>query len=153
MLTTRACRTAGLMVALMVVVGFARTATADDPLPFRGWADEVVTSVQPVEGGILVTATGGGEATYLGQFTREATVLIDPVHGTFEGTVVFTAANGDQLFADLEGRSTSLTTQVGTYTFTGGTGRFSDASGTAGFEAVRSDAIHVALTFEGTIDF
>jgi hypothetical protein len=143
------------MVALMVVVGFAGTAAADDPLPFRGWADEVVTSFQSVPGSILVlvTATGGGEATYLGHFTREATVLIDPVHGTFEGTVVFTAANGEQLFADLEGRSISLTTQVGTYTFTGGTGRFSDASGTAGFEAVRSDAIHVALTFEGTIDF
>jgi hypothetical protein len=152
MLRMRACRTASLVVALMVVVGLASPAAADDPLPFRGRAVEVVTSAVPVEGGILVTTTGAGEATHLGRFTREATVLIHP-DGTFEGTVVFTAANGDQLGADLEGGPTSLTTQAGTYTFSGGTGRFSDATGEADFTAVTSDGIHVALTFEGAIEF
>lgn len=152
MLRMRACRTASLVVALMVVAGLASPAAADDPLPFRGWAVEVVTSAVPVEGGILVTATGAGEATHLGWFTREATVLIHP-DGTFEGTVVFTAANGDQLRADLEGGPTSLSTQAGTYTFSGGTGRFSDATGEADFTSVTSDRIHVALTFEGAIEF
>jgi hypothetical protein len=152
MLRIGACRTASLVVALMVVVGLTCPAAADHPRPFRGWADEVVTSAVLVEGGILVTTTGAGEATHLGRFTREATVLIHP-DGTFEGTVVFTAANGDQLGADLEGGPTSLTTQAGTYTFSGGTGRFSDASGAAGFQAATADGIHIALTFEGTIDY
>lgn len=73
--------------------------------------------------------------------------------GTFEGTVVFTAANGDRLVADLEGGATSPTTQAGAYTFSSGTGRFSDASGEADFQAVTSDGIHVALTFEGPSTF
>jgi hypothetical protein len=88
----------------------------------------------------------------LGSFTRIATVLIHP-NGTLEGTVVFTAANGDQLVANLEGALTSPTTQAGTYTFSGGSGRFSDATGVASFTAITSDGIHVALTFEGAIDF
>ena len=45
----------------------------------------------------------------------------------------------------------SPTVAVGTYTFTGGTGRFKNASGEADFESVTSDGIHFALTFEGTI--
>jgi hypothetical protein len=37
--------------------------------------------------------------------------------------------------------------------FTGGTGRFENASGEADFESVTSDGIHFLLTFEGTIGF
>lgn len=152
MLGIRACPPTTLVVVLVVVAGLARPAAADDLLPFRGRAIEVVTSAVPVVDGLLVTTTGTGEATYLGRFTRVATVLIRP-DGSFEGSVVFTAANGDQLFADLVGGLTSPTTLAGTYTFTGGTGRFGDASGAADFAGVTSDGIHVALTFAGTIDF
>ena len=51
------------------------------------------------------------------------------------GWMVFTAADGDQLRLDFEGQFISPTTAVGTYEFTGGTGRFRDATGTADFEA------------------
>jgi hypothetical protein len=69
--------------------------------------------------------------------------------------VVFTAANGDQLFAEIEGVPTgSPTTVGGTYTFTGGTGRFSDASGMAEFTGViASDGIHITVAFEGTMQY
>ena len=151
-LKLRSCRPASLVVALMVVTGLAAPAAAEHLRPFRGAAVEEVTSAVPVEAGLLVTATGAGQATHLGSFTRIATVLIHP-NGTLEGTVVFTAANGDQLVANLEGALTSPTTQAGTYTFSGGSGRFSDATGVAPFTAITSDGIHVALTFEGPSTF
>jgi hypothetical protein len=76
------------------------------------------------------------------------------VDGRAEGTVVFTAANGDQLFAEIESPPPiSSTTRVGTYTFTGGTGRFSDASGEADFEGFTSDGIHIAVDFGGIIQY
>jgi len=88
----------------------------------------------------------------VGGFTRHAVAVVHPV-GTFDGTVVFTAVNGDQLFADIDGAFTSPTSIEATYTFTGGTGRFAGASGDADVEAVTSDGIHFSLTFEGTIRF
>src|SRR5262249_37223302 len=47
---------------------------------------------------------------------------------------------------------TSATTFAGTITFTGGTGRFTNASGTAQFEFVLT-ATGGTLTFEGTIQY
>jgi hypothetical protein len=61
-------------------------------------------------------------------------LIIDPDagRGAIRGTATLTAANGDQLFAVFSA-SWDLTTGVGevTVTFTGGTGRFADASGSA----------------------
>jgi hypothetical protein len=89
--------------------------------------------------------------THLGRITRVATALIRP-DGTVEGEVVFTAANGDQLAAELHG-AFSPTTILGTYTFTGGTGRFEGAAGEADFHAVTSDGIHVAIDIAGTVKY
>jgi hypothetical protein len=120
----------------------------------QGSANEIVTSVVPAGLGLLlVTVTATGEATHLGQFTGTETLVLNPADGTFAGTRVFTAANGDQLYANVEGAFTSATTSQGTFTFTGGTGRFTNASGQAAFETVTPDGIHIALTFEGTIEY
>ena len=120
--------------------------------PLKGHADEVITSAQQVGNELLVTATGQGQATHLGQFTRLANVVID---GSAKGTVVFTAANGDHLFVEIDAVPTgSPTTVGGTYTFTGGTGRFNGASGTAEFAgAFASDGIHISVDFEGTLQY
>jgi hypothetical protein len=80
-------------------------------------------------------------------------VVLDLADGTFAGTRVFIAADGDRLYADVDGAFTSATTAEGTLTFTGGTGRFRNASCEADFEAVTPDGIQIALTFEGTIEF
>jgi hypothetical protein len=37
--------------------------------------------------------------------------------------------------------------------FTGGSGRFSDATGTADFEATTPDGLHVAISFAGLIGY
>jgi hypothetical protein len=96
--------------------------------------------------------TANGEATHLGQFTRNENTIVN-ANGTFSGTLVFTAANGDQLFADLAGGFISPTTAVGTYTFTGGTGRFENASGETDFVGVTFDGVHISLNFEGTVSY
>jgi hypothetical protein len=146
-------RAAPALVALGVL-GFPLPAAADEPLPFRGAADEVVTDVTPLGPGLLqLTVAVTGEATYLGRFTGTEVVVFDLADGTFSGTRVFVAANGDRLDADVEGAFTSATTAEGSLTFTGGTGRFQNASGKADFEAATPDGIHLALTFEGTIEF
>jgi hypothetical protein len=117
--------------------------------PFKGVATGTVTGVDP-SGAVVIAATGN--ATHLGDFTRTEYVFFGP-DGTISGTVVFTAANGDQLWADFSGGFTSQTTLSGTYTFTGGTGRFSDATGTANFDATTLDGIHVAVSFDGSISY
>jgi hypothetical protein len=114
----------------------------------------MVTSAEPLRDGLvrLIVLTAG-EATHLGRFTGIETVVLDLTNGTFAGTRVFVAANGDWLYADVAGGFTSPTTAVGTLTFTGGTGRFQDATGEADFEAVTADGIDLGLTFEGTIEY
>jgi hypothetical protein len=47
----------------------------------------------------------------------------------------------------------SPTEATGTYDFTGGTGRFSDATGQATFKATTPDGVNVEAEFEGTISY
>ena len=122
---------------------------ADEDRPLRGTATGAITGVVPPNE-LIIEATGA--ATHLGQFTREERLFLNP-DGSFSGTIVFTAANGDELRADFSGAFTSATTAEGTYTFTGGTGRFQDATGGATFEARTPDGVHVEITFEGTVRY
>jgi hypothetical protein len=141
------------LVALSIL-GLALPAAADEPLPFTCRADETITDITPVGPGLIaITASVTGEATYLGRFTGTETVVLNLTDGAFVGTRVFIAANGDRLYADVKGAFTSATTAEGTFTFTGGTGRFQDASGEADFAVVTSDGIDLALMCEGTIDY
>jgi hypothetical protein len=137
---------------VLLVIGLPAHLHADQggsDRPFDGQSAGVVTGIAP-SGAIEVESTGN--ATHLGDFTKTESVLFGP-GGTFSGTVVFTAANGDQLWADFSGSITSPTTLEGTYTFLGGTGRFSDATGTASFEASTPDGLHLAVSFEGSISY
>jgi ELWxxDGT repeat protein len=117
--------------------------------PFKGVAVGAVTGVLP-SGAVVVQSAGN--ATLLGAFTRTEFVFFGP-GGAISGTIIFTAANGDQLWASFSGGFTSPTTAAGTYTFTGGTGRFRDATGTASFEATTPDGIHLTVSFAGSISY
>jgi hypothetical protein len=141
-------------LAALAILGFALPVSAHKPRPFRGHAEETITDETPVGPGLVgLIFEGKGKATHLGRFTSFETVLFDMGNGTLLGTRVFIAANGDRLYADVEGAFTSATTAEGTFTFTGGTGRFRNASGEADFEAVTPDGIEIELTFEGTIKY
>jgi hypothetical protein len=152
MLKTCFYRPASLVMVFTTILGLAIPTSAGDQVPFKGHADAVVTGAEPAADDLHLTVAATGRATHLGQFTRDESAVVH-ADGTFAGTLVFAAANGDHLSADVEGAFISPTTAVGTYTFTGGTGRFTDASGEADFVGVTSDGIHIALTFEGTIGF
>jgi hypothetical protein len=159
MFKTHSWRTASLVMALTAIVGLALPALGEDWRPFKGHADEMLTGAEPVDDDCLkscqVTAVGAGRATHLGRFTRLA-CGVRHVDGSVEGTVEFTAANGDTLCAEVKGEPpipgpTGLTVR-GTCTFIGGTGRFSDASGGAYFVGVitsDNSGTHIALDFGG----
>jgi hypothetical protein len=154
MFQTKNYRSVRFVMALCALVGLALPVSADDQVPFRGRADETVTDVVPEGPGLLLlTVADTGQATHLGLFTGTEAVEFDLGDGTIAGTRVFIAANGDRLYADVEGEFTSATTAAGTFTFTGGTGRFRNATGQANFEVVTTDGIHIALTFEGSIEY
>jgi hypothetical protein len=143
-----------LTLVALGVLGLALPVSADEPLPFQGSADEVVTDVAPLGPNVVqLSVATTGWATHLGRFTSTATVVVDMANGTLTETRVFLAANGDRLYAVGEGTFTSATTVEGTLTFVGGTGRFEDASGQAGIVAVTPDGIHFSATAKGTIEY
>ena len=84
------------------------------------------------------TTTGTGHATHLGRVTGSATdcvVATSAYAFKFGGQLSLIAANGDELRATYRGMLVPTATPPiyritdGTYTITGGTGRFSTASG------------------------
>ena len=145
-------RTSKILLLLPVMLTVAALpAWAGGQVPFRGRAAGAVASTSPDPAGVVLTVHADGDATHLGQFSREEVVLFNPVTGSLTGTVVFTADNGDQLFGALAGGFISPTTATGDYTFTGGTGRFANASGSAAFIVSTPDGTHLTVEFEGTL--
>jgi hypothetical protein len=139
-----------LLAAVTVGLG-PQQAWATDAVPFKGNAQGAITSATPAPGGVLVTVLADGYATQLGKFSREEVLLLNPVTGSAVGTIVFTAANGDQLSGVVTAQFTSPTTLVATYTFTGGTGRFADATGEAQALLSTPDGAHFTAEFEGSV--
>ena len=89
---------------------------------------------------LLVSLAGGGTATHVGKYTIVNSHCVDPTTGALtDGTFVKTAANGDRIFGAYTGGSTviqppapiAIFTITGTINLTGGTGRFTGATGTA----------------------
>jgi hypothetical protein len=137
------------LVSLVAIGASDRAEAGGGSRPIHGTGEGVVTGVvSPVN--LLIDYVGN--ATHLGNFTRHEDVTFGPF-GTIAGTIVFVAANGDQLNADFTGQFISPNDAVATYTFNGGTGRFSDATGTAQAVASTPDFVHVSVSFEGTIDY
>src|SRR5262245_19372387 len=85
-------------------------AWATDVVPFNGGADGAIVSTSPDPAGVSLRVLATGNATHFGRFSREEVLLLDPTRGIITGTVVFTAANGDQLSGTVAGQFTSPTT-------------------------------------------
>ncbi len=140
-----------LLLAIVALAVTPESAWATDQVPFKGKAEGAVVSVSPDPEGVVMTIFAEGNATHLGRFSRAEEVLFDPITGTFAGVFVLTAAKGDQLFGVVEGGFISPTTAIGTNTFSGGTGRFANATGAYDFVATSPDLIHLTAEFEGTL--
>ena len=128
-------------------------ATHATSLPFRGDISGTTLGVFTPPATLEIILSGEGDATHLGRFTSEEHAI-----GTFPspvatGTWVFTAANGDRLFATTESTGTPVGPGVDDVktvaTITGGTGRFADASG-AFTALVRSSHEGVNGQFSGS---
>jgi hypothetical protein len=96
--------------------------------PFKGTlsATEAVT-------GNAHQLTGAGIGTQFGNFTYSAAIVINEETLAADGTVVWTAANGDRVNATMHGEVVGfeypIITIVEQQIVTGGTGRFANASG------------------------
>ncbi len=127
-------------------------ATAAKAVPMKGDGSGVITSMTPGQNGLEIASVGEGEATRLGRFTRQEQIVLNPATGAVTGSIIFRAADGSELYCDLAGAFTGPNTAAGTYTFTGGTRRFENASGIAYFTIVQSDPANFTFEFAGTID-
>jgi len=102
---------------------------------------------------LFATGTAEGTATHLGRFTATETAIVDLVTSTSTGTFNLTAANGDQLFATFVGLGEpiepgiSRLTEVATTT--GGTGRFTAATGTF---TMRRIVVQASGAWTGSLD-
>ena len=142
----RILKTSMLTTMTCLSLCLAQTGFAADR-PFKGHAEGVISFTSPTTAVTDLT----GEATHLGRFTRHESLTIE---GPFIfGSIIFTAANGDELYADVFGMFVSANDAVGTYFFDGGTGRFEDATGEADFIASTPDFVNLAVTFEGTLSY
>jgi hypothetical protein len=136
----------------MVLFSMIGQAAALKDVPMRGSGSGVITGATPGPTGLEITAIGGGVATHLGKFTREESILLDPATGSVTGTIIFTSADGSELHCSIAGGFTGPTTAAGTYTFTGGTGRFSNTTGGAYFSLSQSNPANFTFEFAGTIE-
>lgn len=104
--------------------------------------------VQPVR------SFGPGIASHLGkaEFEANSTVNFTVQPAQINGTATITAANGDSFYTSFIGTASpngdGTSTGHFTHTITGGTGRFSDISGT-----LTAVSLHNLSTNVGTLDF
>jgi hypothetical protein len=132
--------------------GFAKTTR----VPFKGTmqSNESYTTVSPT---MYVTANGSGEATVLGPFTVSYHTEVNLVDFSEGESAYFAGSNGDSFQAkglgqSIEDRTPGMYNVIEIYTITGGTGRFSGASGTFTLKRLLSRTMGVASsTFEGYI--
>jgi hypothetical protein len=146
------------MAAMILTGALAVPTAAQQQVSFKGamQGNDVDTS-GPSPGTVVVTTSGLGVATQLGQFsfTQQGTVNLAAFTGA--GSAHWVAANGDTIDTTLIG-SAELTPTPGVlsitevHTITGGTGRFAGAQGSFIVERLASRVTFLTSgSFHGTI--
>jgi hypothetical protein len=109
----------------------------------------------------FVSATefvGSGVATHLGRYSEAGTVSFtptsDPAVLHVDGSIVYTAANGDELHASISGELNTATGVVAaSVSYVGGTGRFANATGTSSLSGQLGADGAISVTVRGKIDY
>ena len=124
-----------LLAAVLAAFTLCGTATAGKPLvPFKGQSTGVITTLgfDPELGVVSLRSEGQGDATHLGRFTvtNEVSIYVFTPTGVAIGNWIYLTENGDKLFVHMVGSGGPDPLHgIGTFTITGGTGRFRGASG------------------------
>lgn len=148
-----------LVVAVLTLFGLAAPAAAADQVPFTATGTAVITGVTHLPGGLTqLDGSVSGTATHLGDFTGPIT-RIQNHQGDFSTTAVFVGANEtDSVFLAISGHAESahgskcVVTSTGTYTVTGGTGAFANATGSGTISTEIDECAGTATgTYTGTI--
>ena len=146
-----------LVVVVLTLCGLAAPAAANQ-VPFTATGTAVITGVTHLPGGLTqLDASVSGTATHLGNVTGPLTRIQDH-QGNFGSTAVFVGANGtDSVFLTISGQFEStggkcVLTSTGTYTVTGGTGAFANATGSGTISTQIDLCAGTAIgTYTGTI--
>jgi hypothetical protein len=107
------------------------------PVPFRASCEMVIEPAVPIGPGIISQVDSGEcrQVTHMGRAQFVSDKVINIPAGTQTTAVTFTAANGDILRGNGTGTSTMIAPGriafTATIQFTGGTGRFANATGEA----------------------
>src|SRR5262249_6602706 len=149
--------TAGLALAIVVVLGLVGPVAAGEQVPFKGSLEGDVTrgAVDFPFVDVLVEGTGNG--THLGKFTFVFPHTVHIPTRTAAGTYYLVAANGDTLTADATGLATPIAGTAilhieETLTIPGGTGQFAGATGSVTVERLYDTVAGMTIgSFEGTI--
>jgi hypothetical protein len=149
-----------LVLTLTLLVGSLAVAATERPFSLNGRG--IAVPILDDNGNLLgAEPTGSGNATHLGMFTNtgEVSFTPDPSNPNIlhpSGGGVFTAANGDKLNFVIVSGALDLTTGIGIgdFAFTGGTGRFANATGLT-HGVVQQNVVTGAyeLTLVGKIDY
>lgn len=96
---------------------------------------------------------GTGQATHLGVYEEVGHAAISDT-GAIDGCSIYTAANGDKLYATLTGQLNGRTGEITvTITYAGGTGRFEDATGSATLAGQIQPDGTITVAVQGTINY
>ncbi len=101
---------------------------------------------------------GSGNATHLGAYQEVGSATFsptsDPTVLNVEGSMTYTAANGDELHAFFSGQLNGVTGVItAEIQYDGGTGRFANATGSSTLHGQIQGDGSIQVTVSGTIDY
>ena len=132
------------MAAMILTVALAVPAAAQQQVPFKGAMQGYdVDTPGPSPGTVVVTTSGTGVATHLGQFSFTQQNTVNLVAKTSAGSARWVAANGDSIDTTVAGSAEPTSTSgvfsiTEVHTITGGTGRFAGVQGSFTVERLQS---------------